>query len=60
MTDSFKVGDRIKFKSATRDSFRVETRVIRDIDELGRPLVRYFGWRNFVVRSHEIISVVPS
>jgi hypothetical protein len=60
MSEPFKVGDRIKFRSATRDSFRVATRVIRDIDELGRPLVRYFGWCNFVVRSDEIISVLPS
>jgi hypothetical protein len=55
----FAVGDQIKFKAATRGSFRAAVRVVQEIDELGRPLVRYEGWSSFVVRHDEILAVLP-
>jgi hypothetical protein len=58
MTKGIKVGDRIKFKSATRDSYRVATRVVRGLDSQGRPLVGYAGWRDFIVHWHEMIEVL--
>ena len=58
MRKQLKVGDRIKFKSATRDSYRVATRVVRGLDSQGRPLVGYAGWLDFIVHRHEIIEVL--
>ncbi len=52
-----RVGDLLTFKAATRASYRKATRKIRGFDELGRPLVGYSGWDNFIVRLDEIISV---
>lgn len=51
------VGDLLTFKSATRCSFRKATRKIKGFDHLGRPLVGYAGWSDFIVMPKEIISV---
>jgi hypothetical protein len=58
MSRQLKVGGRIKFKSAARDSYRVATRVVRGLDSQGRPLVGYAGWRDFIVHWHEMIEVL--
>ncbi|MCB8882910.1 hypothetical protein ACELLULO517_21870 [Acidisoma cellulosilytica] len=58
MRKQIKVGDRIKFKAATRDRYRMATRVVRGFDNQGRPLVGYAGWRDFIVHRHEIIEVL--
>lgn len=55
-----KIGDRLTFKSVTRDSYRKATRFITGFDPIGRPLVRYAGWHGFVVLPHEIISIEES
>lgn len=51
------VGDRITFRAATRWSGASVTRVVRGFDAFGRPLVRYGGWSDFVVRLDEISAV---
>ncbi|MDE1905783.1 MAG: hypothetical protein KGH75_04965 [Rhodospirillales bacterium] len=53
------VGDRIKFKAATRDSYRTAVRVVCGIDGLGRPLVKYAGWDRFIVHHREILEILP-
>jgi hypothetical protein len=58
MRKPIKVGDRIKFKSATRHNHRVATRVVRGLDSQGRPLVGYAGWRDFIVHRCEIIEAL--
>ncbi len=50
-------GDWLTFRSATRCSDRRATRKIRGFDELGRPMVGYAGWSDFVVMPKEIISI---
>lgn len=55
-----KIGDRLTFKSATRDSCRKATRPITGFDSFGRPLVNYASWRGFIVMPHEIISIEES
>ena len=57
MARKMQIGDRLTFKAATRDRHRKATRVIVGFDEYRRPLVRYAGWDNFIVRKNEIISV---
>ena len=52
-----KIGDLLTFKAATRYSFKKATRKIVGFDHHGRPLVRYAGWSQFIVRPDEIISV---
>lgn len=52
-----RVGDYIVFKAATRHSYRKARRKVTGFDTLGRCLVRYAGWSDFIVHSHEIISV---
>ena len=54
------VGDLLTFKAATRYSFKKATRVIKGFDHLGRPLVGYAGWSDFIVQPKEIISVKPT
>lgn len=51
-----RVGDRLTFKAATRCSFTKATRKIRGFDHLGRPLVGYAGWSDFIVMPREIIA----
>lgn len=52
-----RVGDLLTFKAATRYSYRKATRIITGFDHYGRPEVSYSGWRGFIVRPNEIISV---
>jgi hypothetical protein len=47
MRRRIKVGDRIKFKAATRDSYRIAIRVVRSFDNQGRPLVGLRGLARF-------------
>lgn len=54
-----KIGDRITFKAATRDSYRKATRVVNGF-HFGQPTVRYAGWSNFVVRPAEISAVISA
>lgn len=54
------VGDRIIFKSPTRDDYRRATRQVVGFDSLGRPLVVYKGWSDFVVFPSEVISVIKA
>lgn len=53
----WKVGDRIKFKAATRCSYRAAWRKVKEVDSLGRPLVGYAGWDRFIVRPCEVLEV---
>ena len=55
-----KIGDQIRFKAATRGSFRTVVRKVKDFDHLGRPLVGYEGWSNFIVKPGEIKEVIPA
>ena len=55
-----KVGDQVKFKAATRWGCKTVTRKIIAIDEIGRPLVRYGGYSDFVVRLNEIKEIIPT
>lgn len=57
-TRKIKVGDRIKFKAATRSHFRVAVRVVTEINSYG-VCVSYHGWRGFVVRPSEILEIIP-
>lgn len=50
------IGDLLTFKAATRSHYRKATRPIRGFDKLGRPMVAYHGYRDFVVQLDEIIS----
>jgi hypothetical protein len=52
-----KLGDRIKFKSATRWSGKAATRVVNGFHN-GCPTVRYSGWGKFIVRLEEVIEIV--
>jgi hypothetical protein len=55
---TFKVGDRIKFKAATRSDCKVAVRKVVGLSSLGWPEVRYHGWDNFLVRPSEVIARV--
>ena len=52
----FQIGDAIKFRSATRWSNRVATRIINGT-YCGNPTVRYSGCPNFIVRDYEILEI---
>jgi hypothetical protein len=52
----FKLGQRITFKSPTRDGCIKATRVINGSFR-GLPTCRFNGWNAFVVREHEIINI---
>ncbi|UTS82845.1 hypothetical protein [Phaeobacter piscinae] len=54
-----KEGDRITFRSPTRDGNRKLTRVVNGFWPNGLPTVRAHGWGNFVVRAHEIQEIIP-
>ncbi|WP_292960525.1 hypothetical protein [Novosphingobium sp. UBA1939] len=56
MRKKIRIGDRIKFKAATRSSYRVAVRKVNGFTPDGRPTVGYHGWSNFVVEPHEIID----
>jgi hypothetical protein len=51
------VGCYVTFKSPTRDGCRKATRKVTGFDSVGRALVAYRGYRDFVVKDSEIISV---
>ena len=53
------IGDRITFRSPTRDGCRTATRIINGFNHCGLPTVAYFGWPQFVVAPHELIELVP-
>lgn len=53
------VGDRIKFQAATRWNCSPVWRVVNGFDHLGRPTVKYGGWRDFVVNLVEIQDHLP-
>lgn len=55
-----RIGDRIKFKAATRWAFRAVVRKVKGFDHLGRPLVGYGGWSEFIVHPKEILEVIKS
>ena len=55
-----KIGDKIKFKAATRWNCGAVWRKVNGFRQIGpyfRPTVRYGGWPNFTVRSEEILEV---
>tara|TARA_X000001382_G_C3041814_1_gene138120 strand:- start:257 stop:511 length:255 start_codon:yes stop_codon:yes gene_type:complete len=59
----FKIGDKLVFKAQTLYGKQKATRIIRDIktfDGLERPVVKYDGWSDFVVRINEIVEVIPN
>lgn len=51
------IGDRIRFRSPTRDGTRTVWRVVNGFWASGEPTVRYYGWDNFVVHLDEILEV---
>lgn len=57
--DIIKVGDRITFRSPTRDGCRTATRVVNGFyaGDTSLPTVRYNGWAKFAVRQWEITLV---
>ncbi len=58
ITDTIEIGDRIKFKSATRNSNNaVWRRVLGFWGDTSMPTVRYEGWSDFVVKLSEIIEI---
>jgi hypothetical protein len=52
----FKQGQKITFKSPTRNGNIKATRVINGTLN-GLPTVRFNGWVNFVIRQNEIIKI---
>ena len=58
-TDKITAGDRIKFRSWTRDHCRDAVRIVTGRDYLNRITVRYFGTGGFIVYDHEIIEHYP-
>ena len=52
----FKQGQRITFKSPTRNGNVKATRIINGTFN-GLPTVRFNGWINFVIRQNEIIEI---
>lgn len=56
-----KIGDKITFRAPTRgNGNRKATRVINGFwFSTGDPTVCYHGYNDFVVRSHEILEVIP-
>lgn len=57
MTD-IRIGDRIKFRVTVRDGTKTAIRFVTGFF-LGNPEVRFWGYRDFVVRRAEIIDVLP-
>jgi hypothetical protein len=58
MTTEIRTGDRIKFRVTVRDGTKTASRFVTGFFQ-GEPTVRYWGYRDFVVRHDEIISVTP-
>ena len=56
--EKIEVGDRIKFKAATRNSYNAVWRKVNGFwANTLMPTVRFEGWSNFAVRLGEIIEV---
>ena len=55
--EAIRPGDRIVFKSWTREHCRKATRVVRKIEP--RLTVSYFGWLDFIVKPTEILEHLP-
>ena len=56
--EKIEVGDRIKFKAATRNSFNPVWRRVNGFwGNTSMPTVRFEGWSDFAVRLGEIIEV---
>ena len=53
---NIKIGDRIKFKAATRWNCGAVWRVVNGFWG-DQPTVRYGGWSNFAVRLDEIVEM---
>ena len=53
---TFKIGQRITFKSPTRNGNVKATRIING-NFNGLPTVRFNGWVNFIIRQKEIIEI---
>ncbi len=57
---NIQIGDRIKFRAACRDGAPLAWRKVVGLLEDGDPLVRFNGWRNFIVHLDEIIDHEPA
>ena len=56
--DKIEIGDRIKFKSATRCSNKAVWRKVNGFwGDTSMPTVRFEGWSNFAVRLGEVLEV---
>ena len=56
--NKIKIGDRIKFKSPTRNgSISVWRKVVGFWGTTSMPMVRFNGWSNFVVKLSEITAI---
>ena len=53
---NFKIGQKITFRSLTRDGNFKAQRIING-DFRGLPTVRFNGWSNFVIKEREIIEI---
>lgn len=56
---NIRIGDRIKFRVAVRDGLKTATRFVTGF-YLGNPEVRFWGYRDFVVRTSEVVEVLPT
>lgn len=56
---NIQIGDRVRFKAATRHSFTEAERVVTGKTMSGRIRVSYHGWTGFVLKNREIISHSP-
>ena len=57
LLDTIEVGDRIRFRAATRSSDKEVWRKVNGFGTNGQPTVRFHGWGDFVVRWHEISMI---
>ena len=51
------IGKSITFRSPTRWSDCKAKRLIRSIDGIGRPCVKFGGWGDFAIHEHEVIDI---
>jgi hypothetical protein len=54
---NFKIGQKIVFKSPTRDGNFKAKRIING-NFKGLPTVKFNGWHHFVIRQNEIIEII--
>lgn len=57
MAQTIKIGDRIQFRAITRWSGVATWRKVNGFDSRGWPTVVFGGWRDFIVRPHEVLQV---